>query len=78
MKVQVILSLILFVVVLIVTQPKTKEPFNPYDTCIAQGYPMEWCLRVPAPDSASDPCVCPPGQKLYRRYGTCYCQTYAS
>ena len=78
MKIQVILSLILFIVVLVVTQPKSQEGFNPYDTCIGQGYPTDWCLRAAAPDNASDPCVCPPGQKLYRRYGTCYCQGYAS
>ena len=78
MNIQVILSFLLFVVVLVVTQDKVQEAFNPYDTCIGQGYPMEWCLKAAAPDSAADPCVCPPGQKLYRRYGTCYCQGYAS
>lgn len=77
MTFQVILSLILFIVVLVITHPKKIEGFNPYDTCIDQGYPMEWCLKTGVPNNASDPCVCPPGQKLYRRYGTCYCQGYA-
>lgn len=78
MKIQVILSLILFIVVLVITQPKSQEGFNPYDTCIGQGYPTDWCLRAAAPGDAADPCVCPPGQTLYRRYGTCYCKGYAS
>ena len=78
MKIQVILSFLLFIVVLVITQDKTQEGFNPYDTCIGQGYPTDWCLKSAAPDNAADPCMCPPGQKLYRRYGTCYCQTYAS
>ena len=78
MTIQLILSVILFIVVLIITQPKQKEGFNPYDICIDQGYPTSFCFKAAAADNASDPCVCPPGQKLYRRYGTCYCQTYAS
>lgn len=76
MKSQIILSFLLFVVILIVTNKKVQEAFNPYDTCIGQGYPIKWCLEAGSTDSASDPCVCPPGQKLYRRYGTCYCQGF--
>uniref|UniRef100_A0A6C0LH05 Uncharacterized protein n=1 Tax=viral metagenome TaxID=1070528 RepID=A0A6C0LH05_9ZZZZ len=78
MKTELILSIILFIVVLIITHPRIKETFTPYDTCIGQGYPMSWCLKTAANNSASDPCICPPGQKLSRRYGTCYCQGYAS
>lgn len=74
MKFQFILLFLLFVVILIVTQNKVQETFNPYDTCISQGYPMKWCLKASTPYSAADPCVCPPEQKLYRRYGTCYCR----
>ena len=76
MKIQVILLFLLFLVVLTVTHDKVQEAFNPYDTCIGQGYPTNWCLKAAAPDSTTDPCVCPSGQKLYRRYGTCYCQGY--
>ena len=73
-----ILSALLFIAILVYTQPKLKEGYNPYDICIDQGYPTEWCFRSPAPNDSKGPCACPPGQKLYRRYGTCYCQTYAS
>lgn len=78
MKIQVILSFLLFIAVLVFTQNKTREGFSPYDTCTGQGYPTHWCLKAAAPGNAADPCVCPPGQKLYRRYGTCYCQSYAT
>tara|TARA_Y100000287_G_C14223737_1_gene357768 strand:- start:1334 stop:1570 length:237 start_codon:yes stop_codon:yes gene_type:complete len=78
MTIQVILSLIIFLVVLVITQPKIKEAFNTYDICVDQGYPVEWCFKAATPNNAAGPCVCPPGQKLYRRYGTCYCQSYAS
>ena len=60
MKIQVILSLILFIVVLVITQPKSQEGFNPYDTCIGQGYPTDWCLRTAAPGDPADPCTAVP------------------
>lgn len=54
---------------------KTIEPYDVYDTCTNQGYPYKWCLEAPYEKNT---CICPPGQKIYKRYGRCYCQTYAT
>ena len=51
------------------------EGFSPYDNCINQGYPYQWCLDSPR---ESVPCTCPAGQAVYMRHGICYCQSYAT
>lgn len=66
----------------------TKEAFTSYfpssyftqttNNCTSLGYPLQWCEQANQNNSATDICVCPPGQKIYKRYGRCYCQTYAT
>lgn len=54
-----------------------RENFDTYGSCVAQGYNFDWCLRAPVDVYDTDSmCWCPPGQKIYKRYGRCYCQTY--
>lgn len=55
-----------------------RENFDTYGSCVNQGYPFDWCLRVPVDVYNSESlCWCPAGQKIYKHYGRCYCQTYA-
>lgn len=48
------------------------------NNCTNLGYPVKWCEQANQTNSAADICVCPPGEKIYKRYGRCYCQTYAT
>lgn len=55
---------------------KQVENFDSYQNCLNQGYHMKFCLHSPL--ETKGVCGCPSGQKPYKRYGRCYCQTYAS
>lgn len=73
--IKVYLILIVLLLLFILGFNKISERFDVYDTCTNQGYPYQWCLNAPYEINT---CSCPPGQKLYKRYGRCYCQTYAT
>ena len=72
-----ILFLVIFLSILLIIMRSSRENFDTYGNCVNQGYPFDWCLRVPIDvyDTKST-CWCPAGQKIYERYGRCYCQTY--
>lgn len=48
------------------------------NNCTNLGYPVKWCEQANQNNYTTDICVCPPGEKIYKRYGRCYCQTYAT
>lgn len=74
-----IILLIMILLFSIVSLKTAKEGFNTYDNCVSQGYPLDWCLRSPIDVYDSESlCSCPAGQKIYKRYGRCLCQTYMS
>lgn len=80
--------LFLFTVLLITIYCRLsyKEPFTNYfpssyfksntNICANQGYPIRWCVNADQYNETSNTCICPPGQKIYKRYGRCLCQTY--
>lgn len=76
-----LIYILIFVVVLSIALDSlrsVRENFDTYGSCVSQGYPFEWCLRVPVDVYDTESlCWCPAGQKIYERYGRCYCQTYA-
>ena len=72
-----IFAFVLIISVIIYSIRSVRENFDTYGSCVAQGYPFEWCLHVPVDVKDIDSlCSCPAGQKIYKRYGRCFCQTY--
>jgi len=79
LNINYILFFIITLILMLKPLRSIKEGFDSYDNCIAQGYPYDWCLKVPIEWENTDTiCSCPDGQKVYNRYGRCYCQTYST
>ena len=66
------LIIFLIIVLIIFNIIRNTENFDVYNTCVNQGYPYKWCLDSPY---EIDTCSCPPGLKLIKRYGRCYCRS---
>lgn len=64
---------VLLIFIILICCFKNIETFDTYNTCQNQGYPADFCTKSPRENQF---CSCPAGQKLYKRYGICYCQTY--
>ena len=64
--------LFLLIFIFLISLGIGRENFENYNSCKNQGYPLEFCMNAPNENY----CICPAGQKIYKRYGRCYCQTY--
>ena len=38
----------IFILILAICRPQVVEGYQSYDECVNQGYPLDFCLQVPA------------------------------
>ncbi len=79
-KIIIYIFLSLFLFIIFVSSCKTNiEGFNTYNSCIEQGYPMDFCIRTPIQSNIDNGyCSCANGYfgSWHMDDGKCYCYLF--
>tara|TARA_B100001059_G_scaffold132267_1_gene132426 strand:+ start:1677 stop:1967 length:291 start_codon:yes stop_codon:yes gene_type:complete len=73
---KIIFLIFLFIFVIFVSSSNNIEGFNTYNSCIEQGYPMDFCVKTPIQSKIdSGFCSCADGYfgSWHMGDGKCYC-----